>query len=158
MLDLDPEQQLFIVQHLATYHTHAQVKKLFKEAYGLDLSSQVISSYNPATLAGQRIGEHLKAAFADAREAFQAAAADLAITHRNFRRRCLQELLDDPNIRRNPKAVMEILKLYEQIEGGMFSRAKQEDDRATALEDLRRFLGVSTDRSSEDADGQREGA
>ena len=145
MAELSEEQKLFVVDCLATYSTPSQVVEQLAETFAFKASAQQICAYNPSTVAGARLSEELKARFAETRQRFLAARADIPITHKNYRLKRLQDLLDNPMTGRSPKTVIAVLKLYEEIDGGVYQRQKQDDSGAAeGLKILRDYLGVKT--------------
>lgn len=142
MQTLEPDVQLYIIERLAHFATPTQVQgEIVKQWDGLKPSLQAIAAYNPASLAGQRLSPEYKALFAHARDAFLADRDAIGLSHANYRRKRLQEIIDHPLHGQNPMLVRDIIELCEKVDGGMYRKEKQQDTGgAKGLEMLRAAL------------------
>ena len=99
-----------IVEHLACYHSPAEVAELIKEEFGLRISPRHVRAYDPTSFqctASQRwIDLHRSY-----RERFRTEIATITITHRAYRMRCLQRAFDEA---RDSGNIGLALKLLEQ--------------------------------------------
>lgn len=89
---LTSEQQVFIIERLASFHTPSEIRAELKEIYGAEISLAALSYYDPATLAGRRLKKGLRELFERSRAAFIFDASGQALSHKNYRLRELGKL------------------------------------------------------------------
>lgn len=119
------EQQLFVVQSLATFRTPTEVKALLKLTYGVDSELNQIVHYDPNTAAGAKLAKPLREAFAKARETFINDRESLAIAHVNWRIRELEELYRQAKEKGNRGAAAKLLEQAAMDEGGKFTNKRE---------------------------------
>jgi hypothetical protein len=89
MAVLNKDAKLFIVGQLACFDTLKQVQEAVKERFGLTLSFQQISNYDPSTVNGGRLSPELKEVFAKRRKLFLDDVESIPIANRAVRLRML---------------------------------------------------------------------
>jgi hypothetical protein len=90
MPKLTQEQQRFIVEHLAQYHSPQEVADLVQEEFGIVLPRSHVRAYNPEQV--PTVAAKWRAIFVAARAAFLKAVEASPIAHRPFRLRELESL------------------------------------------------------------------
>lgn len=110
-----------IVEHLACYHSPAEVARLIKEEFGTTLTARHVRAYDPTSLqcmASQRWIDYHTAT----RERFQNETAHIPITHRAVRLHRLQEAFDHAIDRGNFRLAMKLLEQSAKEMGNWFVR------------------------------------
>lgn len=82
-----------LVELFATFHTHARAKEIIEAEFGLKLTNNQLSVYDP-TRANCGISKRLREYYDDIRKAYVEGAADIAITHQAHRLRRLEAVHD----------------------------------------------------------------
>ena len=111
MAALRDEVKLYIVNALACYDSPTQVSNAVKEEFGLDVSRQQVSLYDPNTYVGRNLSLKWRTIFEETRAKFRAAAEDIPIASKAFRLRGLGRLAQKAENMRNLPLVA---SLYEQ--------------------------------------------
>ncbi len=111
MAALRDEVKLFIVNALACYDAPTQVSIAVKEEFGLDVSRQQVSLYDPGTYVGRNLSKKWRDIFTETRAKFRATAEEIPIASKAFRLRGLGRLAQKAESMRNLPLVA---SLYEQ--------------------------------------------
>lgn len=109
MAALNDGVKRFVVQALACYDTPTQVAEAVKEEFGLDVSRQQVSAYDPTKHAGRNLSKKWRVLFEDTRKRFREEAAEVPIASRAYRLRALQRVAD-----RSGRNVNLLLRVMEQ--------------------------------------------
>lgn len=126
MAALTETQKRFVVERLACFETPAQIKKAIQETFGVDVSASQVCFYDPNSAQGSKeLSKELKALFFQTRERFITDEAAVAVSHRTYRLRRLQKLLDDEKIAKNPAMVMDLLEQAAKEVGGMYTNKRE---------------------------------
>lgn len=138
MAALTREQKGFIVERLAMFDTPQQVADAVKEEFKVEITRQGVQFYDPTV--GPRPGKEWIARFEATRAAFLTGKASLAITHRAWRQRELEDMARRAKKNRNYKLAAELLEQAAKEDGEMFvnHRAKpavteSEDERVQRM-------------------------
>jgi len=102
--------KVFIVEHLACFSSPTDVQRWVKQDFGVDVSPQQLTAYNPDTRAGQRLSKTLRDVFETTRRSYLEATSNIAVAHKAYRLRALNKLFDRVNEDDNPQLVMQILE------------------------------------------------
>jgi hypothetical protein len=95
MARLKKEHKHFIIKNLAMYSTTAEVQQQVKENFGIEVSKQQISYYNPGTVQGNReLAQKLRHLFDVTRDKFLEGAIEIPIAHKQYRLKQLQKLYE----------------------------------------------------------------
>ena len=82
-----------IVEHLACYHTHAEVAELIADEFDVEMTPRHVRAYDPTSF--QFAGSHRWLGYYQAvRKRCAQEVGDIAIAHRAYRMRQLQRILD----------------------------------------------------------------
>lgn len=103
--------KLYVVTALACFDSPTQVFVAVKEEFGLDLSRQQVSCYNPNTYVGRNLSQKWRTIFEETRAKFRATVEKIPIASKAFRLRGLARLAKKAENMRNLPLVA---SLYEQ--------------------------------------------
>lgn len=121
MATLTEPQKLLVVQRLACFYTPTEVQRELKELYALEIGLPTIMRYDPTTVQGSaNLARKWQELFADIRARFIEDAGAIAISHRSFRLRKLNDML----VRVGEKNTAEQRAILEQAAkeaGGIFT-------------------------------------
>lgn len=92
MAALKPEVKASIVQALACYDTPSQVVAQVKQEFGLSLTLQQVSSYDPTKAIAKNLGQKWIDLFNATRARFQTEISDIPIANRAYRLRALDRM------------------------------------------------------------------
>lgn len=101
MAALTPEVKASIVQALACYDTPTQVAALIKQEFGLTLTLQQVSSYDPTKAIAKNLGQKWIDLFNITRERFQKEVADIPIANKAYRLRMLDRMANRTETMKN---------------------------------------------------------
>ncbi|NKI96632.1 hypothetical protein FHT26_004593 [Rhizobacter sp. SG703] len=117
--------KLAMVQALACFDTPAQVVDHIKQEFGVVITRQRASAYDPTKVSGKKLSAKLKAVFHASREAFLTQTSDIPIAHRSYRLRVLQRELERAEARGNVAMVLQLLEQAAKEVGGMFTNRRE---------------------------------
>ena len=92
MATLKDEVKLYVVTALACFDSPTQVSIAVKEEFGLDVSRQQVSCYDPNTYVGRNLSLKWRTIFEETRAKFRATAEEIPIASKAFRLRGLGRL------------------------------------------------------------------
>ncbi|MEY0933806.1 DUF2280 domain-containing protein [Providencia rettgeri] len=92
MAALKPEVKASIVQALACYDTPSQVVALVKQEFGLSVTLQQVSSYDPTKAIAKNLGQKWVDLFNETRKRFQEEVSDIPIANKAYRLRMLDRM------------------------------------------------------------------
>ena len=101
MAALSPEVKAFIVQALACFDTPTQIASQVKQEFGLDISIQQVSSYDPTKAIAKNLGQKWIALFNATRTRFQTELSDIPIANKAYRLRALNRMMTSAEKMRN---------------------------------------------------------
>src|SRR4051812_7881592 len=108
-----------VVQRLARWEDPADIRKVIKETFGIDLMPQQITYYNPDS-SDTDVAQKWIDLFDETRERFLNDSSDIFVSKKTARLRELQDLYLKAKKRNQIKLAMEILEQVAQEQGGMF--------------------------------------
>jgi hypothetical protein len=92
MAALSPEVKAFIVQALACFDTPTRVAEQVKQEFGLVVTLQQVSSYDPTRAIAKNLGQKWINLFNSTRERFQNEIASIPIANKSYRLRVLDRM------------------------------------------------------------------
>ena len=101
MAALSPEVKAFIVQALACFDTPTQIASQVKQEFGLDISIQQVSSYDPTKAIAKNLGQKWNDLFNATRTRFQTELSDIPIANKAYRLRALNRMMTSAEKMRN---------------------------------------------------------
>ncbi|BBS32855.1 DUF2280 domain-containing protein [Enterobacter asburiae] len=101
MAALSPEVKAFIVQALACFDTPTQIASQVKQEFGLDISIQQVSSYDPTKAIAKNLGQKWIDLFNATRTRFQTELSDIPIANKAYRLRALNRMMTSAEKMRN---------------------------------------------------------
>ena len=101
MAVLSPEVKAFIVQALACFDTPTQIASQVKQEFGLDISIQQVSSYDPTKAIAKNLGQKWIDLFNATRTRFQTELSDIPIANKAYRLRALNRMMTSAEKMRN---------------------------------------------------------
>lgn len=101
MAALSPEVKAFIVQALACFDTPTQIASQVKQEFGLDISIQQVSSYDPTKAIAKNLGQKWIDMFNATRTRFQTELSDIPIANKAYRLRALNRMMTSAEKMRN---------------------------------------------------------
>lgn len=125
MAALTEDVKVYIVTALACFDSTRQVVADVKEQFGVTVTHQQVSAYDPDTINGKRLSKPFKALFEKTREQFLKDATKVPIANAAVRLRKLQRLVDTAEGRGNMKMVAELLEQAAKETGGAFTNRRE---------------------------------
>ncbi|MDT9429876.1 DUF2280 domain-containing protein [Escherichia coli] len=110
MAALSPEVKAFIVQALACFDTPTQIASQVKQEFGLDISIQQVSSYDPTKAIAKNLGQKWIDLFNATRKRFQNEIADIPIANKAYRLRVLDRMATRAEGMKNLALTAEIIE------------------------------------------------
>jgi hypothetical protein len=120
MAALRDEVKLFIVNALACYDAPTAVSIAVKEEFGLDVSRQQVSLYDPGTYVGRNLSKKWRDIFAETRAKFRATADDIPIASKAFRLRALGRMAQKAESMRNIALAVAVIEQAAKEMGEMY--------------------------------------
>ena len=118
MATLSNEVKAFIVQGLATYQTPQEIEELVKNEFDIEVSRQLVASYDPTKLTSVNLAQKWKDLFFEYREKFKADVLNIPIANLAVR---LNRLEQEYQKTKNPKLRIEILEQSAKEVGEVFT-------------------------------------
>lgn len=126
MAALKPPVQVFIVTALACYDTPSQVAEAVKEEFGLEVSRQQVSGYDPHKHQGRNLSQQWRDLFAQARKDFIAGLIDVPIAQRAYRLRVMQRIVAKAESTGNRALVLQTIEQAAKETGDYFVNRRVE--------------------------------
>jgi hypothetical protein len=120
MAALRDEVKLYIVNALACFDAPTQVSMAVKEEFGLDVSRQQVSCYDPNTYVGRNLSKKWRDIFEATRKNFRDTAADIPIASKAFRLRALSRMAVKAESMRNIGLAVQLLEQAAKEMGDMY--------------------------------------
>lgn len=125
MAALNGAVKVFIVERLACFETPTEVQKAVKQAFNVTVSLPQLAIYNPKSASGARLSQDLKDVFEATRAKFLADTSDIAISHKSYRLRVLDQQLVTAVKNGNTAMVTALLEQAAKEEGGAFTNRQK---------------------------------
>lgn len=137
MAALRDEVKLFIVNALACYDAPTAVAESVKLEFGLEVTRQQVSCYDPNTYVGRNLSAKWRTIFNETRAKFRETADDIPIASKAFRLRGLGRLAQKAESMRNLPLVASLYEQAAKEVGDMYvnkSKVEQNDQPATPVQ------------------------
>lgn len=89
------EARVFVVAQLATFASPQEIARAVRTLYGIEVSRQAISRYDPSNPYGPRAAGRWKKVHQETRRRFLTSVADVPVAHRVYRLKCLNAMFDE---------------------------------------------------------------
>lgn len=122
---LSDEVKTFIVMQLAAYDPPSVVAESVKQEFGITVSRQLVSGYDPATKAGSRLGERWKVLFERARKDFRENTEDIPLANKAVRVRTLNRLALNAVDKKNAVLAASLMKQIAEEMGDVFTNRQK---------------------------------
>ncbi|MBN3239589.1 DUF2280 domain-containing protein [Pectobacterium versatile] len=110
MAKLSTDAKAFIVQALACYETPSKVVELVKEEFGLNVTRQQVSAYDPSKAMAKSLSQKWVDLFNATRDRFQRETGDIAISHKAYRLRVLDRMAASAEMMKNYGMTAQLLE------------------------------------------------
>lgn len=128
MATLNNKVKAFIVQGLATYMTPSEVVEAVKVEFGLDVTRQQVSNYNPELAAGLELSQKYKDLFVKFREDFNTNIQAIPIANKAYRLAMLDRMARDAEKSRNRPLAASLLEQAAKDVGEVFTNKQKVDN------------------------------
>jgi len=122
---LTNEVKTYIVQAIACFDSPSIVAASVKKEFGIDVSRQLVETYDPTKKAGANISDKWKALHEETRKTFLEDTASIAISHRAVRLRALQRMADKAETSGNMVLASSLLKQAAEEVGGSYTNRRE---------------------------------
>ena len=120
MATLNQKHKLFIVRSLAQWNTPTETVELVQQEFGITISRQQCEAYDPTKRTGQNLSKALADEFYKTREQFRKNTDEMPLANLAVRLRHYENLLNNPQNKRNPILQLIILKQVAEDVGGKY--------------------------------------
>ena len=125
MATLNQKHKLFIVRSLAQWNTPTETVELVQQEFGITISRQQCEAYDPTKRTGQNLSKVLADEFYKTREQFRKNTDEMPLANLAVRLRHYENLLNNPQNKRNPILQLTILKQVAKDVGGQFTNRQE---------------------------------
>ncbi|ESL75978.1 TPA: DUF2280 domain-containing protein [Escherichia coli] len=125
MAALSPEVKAFIVQALACFDTPTQIASQVKQEFGLDISIQQVSSYDPTKAIAKNLGQKWIDLFNATRTRFQTELSDIPIANKAYRLRALNRMMTSAEKMRNMALAASLMEQAAKEVGDAYSNKQK---------------------------------
>ncbi|CAD7023199.1 hypothetical protein REJC140_00126 [Pseudorhizobium endolithicum] len=122
---LTDEVKTYIVQALACFDSPSIVAGSVKKEFGVDISRQLVETYDPNKKAAAKISDKWRLLFEETRKTFLEDTASIAISHRAVRLRALQRMADKAETQGNMVLASSLLKQAAEEVGGSYTNRRE---------------------------------
>ena len=130
MAALRDEVKLYIVNALACFDSPTQVALAVKEEFGLDVSRQQVSCYDPNTYVGRNLSQKWRDIFDATRKRFRETAEEIPIASKAFRLRGLGRIAQQAEKVRNLQLVASLYEQAAKEVGDVYVNRKIDPDKS----------------------------
>ena len=121
MATLNQKHKLFIVRSLAQWNTPTETVELVQQEFGITITRQQCEAYDPTKRTGQNLSKVLADEFYKTREQFRKNTDEMPLANLAVRLRHYENLLNNPQNKRNPILQLTILKQVAEDVGGKYT-------------------------------------
>lgn len=121
MAKLSADVKASIVQALACYETPSRVVELVKKEFGLNVTRQQVSAYDPSKAMAKSLSQKWTRLFDETRERFQRETAEIAISHKAYRLRVLDRMAANAESMKNYGMTAQLLEQAAKEMGGTYT-------------------------------------
>ena len=131
MTTLKPDVKLFIVKALASFDAPTEVCRQVKEEFGIEVSRQQVSSYDPNRRIAKDLSAKWRAVFERTRKAFLDDVSTIPIASQAFRLRAMQRMFERAQAQGNLVLSAQLLEQAAKEAGGAFTNRQRVDLQAS---------------------------
>lgn len=128
MAGLSNEVKTFIVQALACFDTPSQVAEAVKQEFRLEISRQLVETYDPTKRAAKNLAKRWVVMFEDTRKRFREETAEIPIANRAYRLRALGRMAEKVEGMRNYGLAMQLLEQAAKEVGDVYLNRQTKND------------------------------
>lgn len=115
----------FIVQSLACFDSPSVVAASVKREFGVEVSRQLVESYDPNKRAGVSVAPKWKVLFDATRKAFIEDQSEIAISHRSVRLRAIQRMAEKAENQGNMVLAASLMEQAAKEVGDAFTNRRE---------------------------------
>ncbi|WP_145507635.1 DUF2280 domain-containing protein [Yersinia hibernica] len=127
MAALSPEVKAFIVQALACFDTPTMVMGQVKQEFGLSLTIQQVSSYDPTKAIAKNLGQKWVELFNSTRTRFQNEISDIPIANKAYRLRVLDRMTTKAESMKNMALAASLMEQAAKEVGDAYTNRQKVD-------------------------------
>ncbi|AZS56789.1 DUF2280 domain-containing protein [Pectobacterium parmentieri] len=127
MAALSPEVKAFIVQALACFDTPTMVMGQVKQEFGLSLTIQQVSSYDPTKAIAKNLGQKWVELFNSTRTRFQNEISDIPIANKAYRLRVLDRMTTKAESMKNMALAASLMEQAAKEVGDAYTNKQRVD-------------------------------
>ena len=127
MATLKDEVKLFIVKALACFDTPTEVSKQVKEEFGLEVTRQQVSLYDPNRRVAKDLSAKWKAIFEETRKTFLDDVSTIPIASQAYRLRALNRMFERTQSQGNTFLAAQLIEQAAKETGGAFTNKQKVD-------------------------------
>ncbi len=128
MSDLTNEAKAFIVQGLASYMTPTEVVNAVKEEFGIEVSRQTASAYDPNKAQGKGLAQEWRDLFEECRKRFNENLLDIPIANKAYRLNMLDRMARDAEKSKNRPLAAALAEQAAKEMGEVFTNKQKVDN------------------------------
>ena len=136
MAALSPEVKAFIVQALACFDTPTQIASQVKQEFGLDISIQQVSSYDPTKAIAKNLGQKWIDLFNATRTRFQTELSDIPIANKAYRLRALNRMMTSAEKMRNMALAASLMEQAAKECGDVYTNKQKVEQNVIATHNV----------------------
>lgn len=137
MAQLPKPVKVFIVTQLARFEPLKVVQEMLKERFGLTVSHQQVSNYDPSTVNGERMSPELKAVFDAEREKFRKDIDAIPIANKAVRLAMLQRAALEAQKAGNRNQMAALVKQAAEEVGEVYTNKRSMDVKGKVEHDVK---------------------
>ena len=137
-MQLNENEKRLVIDRLACMVLPSEIIAELKQDYGKTTTAAQIVYYNPTCVQGTALPKKWRDLFFERRARFISETESIPLSIRNYRLQLLQDQLETPQTRKNPRLVMDIVVTAEKICGDVFTNKRDVTSDGKSL-----FDGVS---------------
>lgn len=125
MATLKDEVKLFIVRALACFDAPTEVCRQVKEEFGIDVTRQQVSSYDPNRRIAKDLSAKWRAVFEETRKKFLDDVSTIPIANQAFRLRALNRMYERVSGTGNTALAAQLIEQAAKESGGAFTNRRE---------------------------------
>ena len=131
MATLNNKVKAYIVQGLATYMTPSEVMDAVKQEFGIEVTRQQVSSYNPGKAAAVNLSQKWKDLFKQFRDDFNNDIQAIPIANKAYRLNMLDRMARDAEKSKNRPLAASLLEQAAKDVGEVFTNKQKLDHQSS---------------------------
>ncbi|WP_430229671.1 DUF2280 domain-containing protein [Paraburkholderia tropica] len=125
MAALKDDVKLFIVRALACFDSPTDVARQVKDEFGIEVTKQQVSLYNPERVVGRDLSEKWRTVFAETRKKFLEDVSTIPIASQAFRLRALNRMYERVQNQGNVALAAQLIEQAAKESGGSFTNRRE---------------------------------